>query len=142
MSSTGLTRQYIRDAGGKQIGVILPIDEYQALVRLQPKMTPCPPIGDVAETHPQSLYGALRHLGGTVAPTEDLDETRRELWAVWDPSSRECRAPVGALDCSADLGRLLAAADKLSLSVAQAIVACGDSFQTWNIEFLELTLTE
>ena len=37
MSSTGLTRQYIRDAGGKQIGVILPIEEYQALVRLQPK---------------------------------------------------------------------------------------------------------
>ena len=35
--STGLTRQYIRDAGGKQIGVILPIDEYQALVRLQRK---------------------------------------------------------------------------------------------------------
>ena len=37
MSSTTLTRQYIRDAGGKQIGVILPIEEYQALVRLQPK---------------------------------------------------------------------------------------------------------
>ena len=38
MSSTGLTRQYIRDAGGKQIGVILPIEEYQALVRLQSKI--------------------------------------------------------------------------------------------------------
>ena len=87
MSSIGLTRQYIRDAGGKQIGVILPIDEYQALVRLQPKAARRPrPSARVAETHPQSLYGALRHLSGTVASTEELDETRRELWAVWDQS--------------------------------------------------------
>jgi hypothetical protein len=87
MLSTGLTRQYIRDAGGKQIGVILPIEEYQALVRLQPKaMRRARPSARVAETHPQSLYGALRHLGGTVASTEELDETRRELWAVWDQS--------------------------------------------------------
>jgi len=87
MSSTGLTRQYIRDAGGKQIGVILPIEEYQALVRLQPKaMRRVRPSARVAETHPQSLYGTLRHLGGTVASTEELDETRRELWAVWDQS--------------------------------------------------------
>ena len=85
MTSIGLTRQYIRDAGGKQIGVILPIEEYQALVRLQSKAArrARPSVHD-AEAHPQSLYGALRHLDGTVAPTEDLDETRRELWAVWD----------------------------------------------------------
>lgn len=85
MSSTGLTRQYIRDAGGRQIGVILPIEEYQALVRLQPKtarrVRRSP---KAAEEASPPLYGALRHLGGTVAPTEDLDETRRELWAAWD----------------------------------------------------------
>ena len=76
MSSTGLTRQYIRDAGGKQIGVVLPIEEYQALVRLQPKAARRPrQSAHDAEAHPQSLYGALRHLGGTVAPTEDLDDT-------------------------------------------------------------------
>jgi hypothetical protein len=84
MSSTGLTRQYIRDAGGKQIGVILPIEEYQALVRLQPKTRRVPRSSKTAGAAPPSLYGALRHLGGTVAPTEDLDETRRELWAAWD----------------------------------------------------------
>ena len=87
MSSTGLTRQYICDAGGKQIGVILPIEEYQALVRLQPKtarrVRRSPKAADAVSP---PLYGALRHLGGTVAPTEDLDETRRELWAVWDQS--------------------------------------------------------
>ena len=83
MSSIGLTRQYIRDADGKQIGVILPIEEYQALVRLQPKAARrARPSTCVAEAHLQSLCGALRHLGGTVAPTEDLDDTRRKLWAV------------------------------------------------------------
>ena len=85
MSRAGLTRHYIRDAGGKQIGVILPIEEYQALVRLQPKAAcRARPSARDAAAPPQSLYGALRHSGGTVAPTEDLDETRRELWAVWD----------------------------------------------------------
>ena len=87
MSSIGLTRQYIRDAGGKQIGVILPIEEYQALVRLQPKAARrVPRSPNAAGAAPPSLYGALRHLGGTIAPTEDLDETRRELWTVWDQS--------------------------------------------------------
>ena len=86
MSSTGLTRQYIRDAGGKQIGVILPIEEYQALVRLQSKARRAPQTSKLASVAPPSLYGALRHLGGTVASTEELDETRRELWAVWDQS--------------------------------------------------------
>jgi hypothetical protein len=86
MSSTGLTKQYIRDAGGKQIGVILPIEEYQALVRLQPKTRRASRSQRAVEAAPPSLYGTLRHLGGTVAPTEDLDETRRELWAAWDQS--------------------------------------------------------
>lgn len=31
-----------------------------------------------------SLYGILSHLEGTIAPTETLDETRRELWSAWD----------------------------------------------------------
>lgn len=31
-----------------------------------------------------SLYGILSHLAGTIAPTETLDETRRELWSAWD----------------------------------------------------------
>jgi hypothetical protein len=84
MSSVGLTRQYIRDAGGKQIGVILPIEEYQALVRLQPKARRVPRSSKTAGAAPPSLYGAHGYLGGTVAPTEDLDETRRELWAAWD----------------------------------------------------------
>jgi len=89
MARIGLTRQYIRDADGKQIGVILPIEEYQALVRLQPKAARRGrPSAHDAEAHPQSLYGALRHLGGTLAPTEDLDETRRKFWAVWDQSDR------------------------------------------------------
>lgn len=87
MSSTGLTRQYIRDAGAKQIGVILPIEEYQALVRLQPKARRVPRSQQASGAAPPALYGALRHLGGTVAPTGDLDETRRELWAAWDQSN-------------------------------------------------------
>ena len=86
MSSTGLARQYIRDAGGKQIGVILPIEEYQALVRLQSKIRRVTRSSKVTEAAPPALYGALRHLSGVVAPTEDLDETRRELWAAWDQS--------------------------------------------------------
>ncbi len=84
MSSTGLTRQYIRDSGGKQIGVILPIDEYQALVRLQSKTRRDPRSEKPAGATPPSLYGALRYLDGVVAATEDLDDTRRELWAAWD----------------------------------------------------------
>lgn len=85
MSSIELTRQYIRDAGGKQIGVILPIEEYQALLRLQPKTSRrVHRLTRVAEASPKSLYGALRHLGGTVASTEDMDEARRNLWAAWD----------------------------------------------------------
>ncbi len=90
MTSIGLTRQYIWDAGGKQIGVILPIEEYQALVRLQPKAERrVPRSPKTAGAAPLSLYGALRHLGGAVAPTEDLDETRRELWAAWDQSDTQ-----------------------------------------------------
>jgi transcriptional regulator with XRE-family HTH domain len=38
------------------------------------------------ETLPEtsSSSGALRHLGGQVASTDELDETRHELWSAWD----------------------------------------------------------
>jgi hypothetical protein len=39
-----------------------------------------------AETALEPLYGALRHLGGAVASTAEIDEARRELWAAWDKS--------------------------------------------------------
>lgn len=75
MSGITLTKQYIRDAAGQLIGVILPIEEYQAL-----KQSWTEPVTQL-EPPGQSLYGILRHLGGTIAPTEILDETRRECWA-------------------------------------------------------------
>ncbi|GAB4447878.1 MAG: hypothetical protein Fur0044_43720 [Anaerolineae bacterium] len=79
MSSAVLTKQYIRDITGKPIGVILPIEEYQALVQLQAE-----PASQGQGLSGASLYGVLRHLGGGVAPTETLDETRRELWSTWN----------------------------------------------------------
>ncbi len=82
MSGTGLARQYIRDASGKQIGVILSVEEYQTLLRLQKR--PVSRMTSLKQPTPGSLYGALRHLGGSVAPTTEIDETRRELWATWD----------------------------------------------------------
>jgi hypothetical protein len=30
------------------------------------------------------LYGALRYLGGSVAPDEVLDATLQDLWSVWE----------------------------------------------------------
>jgi len=40
------------------------------------------PTSDPAEQSP--LYGALRHLGGSVAPNVILDSTLQELWSVWE----------------------------------------------------------
>ncbi len=79
MAGTTLTRQLILDAAGKPIGVILPIEEYQALLRAQQgdASAGCRPV-------PASLYGILRSLGGSVASTESLDRARRALWAAWD----------------------------------------------------------
>jgi hypothetical protein len=74
-----LTKQYIRDITGKPIAVILPIEEYQALIQL-----PAEPEMQRPQPARSSLYGALRHLGGAVAPTEILDQTRRELWSTWN----------------------------------------------------------
>jgi|GEM_PF-2597538 hypothetical protein len=82
MSNVGLARQYIRDASGKQIGVILPIEEYHALLRLQKRPIRRDSVRSQASAG--SLYGVLCHLGGSVASTAELDETRRELWATWD----------------------------------------------------------
>lgn len=79
MSSIALIKQYIRDATGKPIGIILPIEEYQALTQGQLET-----VDQNSQPAQPSLYGALRHLGGTVAPTELLDETRRELWSAWN----------------------------------------------------------
>ena len=81
MSSVSLPKQYILDSTGKPIGVILSIEEYQALTQSKPltKGRNRPPV-------PSSLHGILRHLGGTIAPTETLDETRRELWSAWNRS--------------------------------------------------------
>lgn len=84
MSDAGLARQYIRDASGKQVGVILSVDEYQALLRLQKRPTRRSVVQ--AQAAPGSLYGVLRHLGGSVASTAEMDESRRELWAAWDRS--------------------------------------------------------
>lgn len=79
MPSVVLTKQYIRDITGKPIGVILPIEEYQTLVQLQSE-----PVSESQGPAGASLYGVLRHLGGSIASTEILDETRRELWSTWN----------------------------------------------------------
>lgn len=79
MSTMTLTKQYIFDDAGAPIAVLLPIAEYYNLMKSQlDKITGQEELPD----HP--LYGALRHLGGSVASTDELDETRRELWAAWD----------------------------------------------------------
>jgi hypothetical protein len=78
MAKSTLVKQYILDAQGQSIGVILPITEYEEL--LQRRL-------DHSDHHPErarSLYGALHHLGGKVAPTQELDESRRELWSAWN----------------------------------------------------------
>ncbi len=82
MSGAGLAKQYIRDASGKQVGVILSVDEYHTLLRLQKR--PARRGSLPARPSTGSLYGILRHLGGSVASTAEMDETRHELWAAWD----------------------------------------------------------
>lgn len=85
MTSGVLKRQYILDSQGEPVGVILPIEEYRQLVQALPSTGIH--IGGAEEAPPRSLYGVLRHLGGTIASTDELDETRRELWATWDRES-------------------------------------------------------
>jgi hypothetical protein len=76
MSTPILTKQYIRDADGNPIGIILPIEEYRRLTRASSQA------GSLPQDSP--LLGALSYLGGEVAPTETLDETIREMWSSWD----------------------------------------------------------
>ena len=83
--SVGTPKRYIVDETGKQVGVILSIEEYQALIRLQRK--PARRKRASAQPSSLSLYGALRHLGGSVAPTDELDADLRQLWLVWDRNS-------------------------------------------------------
>jgi hypothetical protein len=87
MSETTLTRQFILDASGKPVGVILPIEEYQELVKAVEESTVSTgQIKSDALSRPssRSLYGVLRRLGGQVAGTEGLDQALRDLWSAWD----------------------------------------------------------
>ena len=71
--------QYVVDATGKRVAVILPIAEYEALVqRGEPIATVSPASERV------SLFGALRHLGTLDVSDEEIDTARRELWGDWD----------------------------------------------------------
>jgi len=79
MSGATLTRQYILDANGKPIGIILPIEEYRELTQGRDVEAI-----ESSQSAPQSLFGVLRHLGGHVADTGSLDEARRALWKSWD----------------------------------------------------------
>ena len=84
MSDTVLIKQYILDANGAPIGVILPIDQYELLTQSQgasrqerqkPAISP--------------LFGALRSSAEEVAPTLDIDEALDQLWSAWDKSDSE-----------------------------------------------------
>lgn len=86
MSTMTLTKQYIFDDAGDPIAVLLPIAEYYKLIKpvLTQEVSQLDKITGQQKQPDHPLYGALRHLGGSVASTEELDETRRELWAAWD----------------------------------------------------------
>ena len=66
-----ITKQFILDTNGNPIGVILPIEEYRGLVAYDSQKRP---------KEQQALLGALEHLGGSVASTEEIDATLKELW--------------------------------------------------------------
>jgi hypothetical protein len=87
MSDATLTRQFILDASGKPIGVILPIEEYQELVQAIEGCTAStdqPKPNVLSRPSSRSLYGVLRRLGGQVAGTDGLDQALRDLWSAWD----------------------------------------------------------
>jgi antitoxin (DNA-binding transcriptional repressor) of toxin-antitoxin stability system len=77
---SALPKQYIVDETGQPVAVIVPIDEYEALVQEQPT----PDEHQTETPKRKSPYGALKHLGGPVPSAEEIDEARRELWSVWD----------------------------------------------------------
>jgi hypothetical protein len=85
MATATLTKQFILDAYGTPIGVILPIEDYEALVkqrvnRVSPKSR---------DNYVSPLFGALQYLGGEVASTEDMDAALEELWSTWDKERPE-----------------------------------------------------
>ena len=75
----GTEPQYVIDASGKRVAVILPIEEYEALVHERESASGQPP-----KRKQGSLFGALRHLGTLDVTSEEIDEARRELWSAWD----------------------------------------------------------
>lgn len=79
MTTGALTKQFIVDASGTPIGVILPIEDYQALIK-----TKSDNVIKKAQPTQSPLYGALRQLDGAVASTEDIDAALKEMWSTWD----------------------------------------------------------
>ncbi len=75
---------YVVDATGKRVAVILSLEEHEALLKAQGS-------GEQVdgERKPRPLYGALRHLGTLDVSSEEIDETRRELWGAWDKKEFE-----------------------------------------------------
>ncbi|MBX2998603.1 MAG: hypothetical protein KF893_08850 [Caldilineaceae bacterium] len=80
MTTSLLTKQYILNEQGAPIGIILPIEEYEALIQS---------VEETPFSVQPTLFGALKHLGGAVASTDLLDETIREVWATWDKGEEE-----------------------------------------------------
>lgn len=85
MATATLTKQFILDAYGTPIGVILPIEDYEALVK--PRVNRVSP--KARENYVSPLFGALRYLGGEVASTKDMDAALEELWSTWDKERPE-----------------------------------------------------
>lgn len=82
MTVGGSAKQVGPESGGKQVAVILTMKEYQALLRARRRRKH---VGSSEVLpKPRSLYGALSHLGGKVASTEEIDAARREMWSAWD----------------------------------------------------------
>jgi hypothetical protein len=85
MTTATLTKQFIFDAYGTPIGVILPIEDYEALVK--PRADRVSPKSRHSYVSP--LLGALRDLSGEVASTEEMDAALEELWSTWDMERSE-----------------------------------------------------
>jgi hypothetical protein len=79
MATATLTKQFILDVSGVPIAVILPIEDYEALVKSRVDSTPAK-----LRNYCSPLFGALRHLGGEVASTEEIDADLKKLWSSWD----------------------------------------------------------
>lgn len=84
MTTTVLTKQYILDAHGSPIGVILPIEQYEVLIQSKEVSR-----HEQQEVTVSPLFGALQPLAGDVAPTAEIDQALDELWSTWNESSAE-----------------------------------------------------